>query len=374
LSLDDALEWLDVERQYFIINAQNNVLKLKYDSGSTTSVTLTDGTYEGSTLASHIQTVMNSTLTMSGTVAFSSTTYMFTLSAGAGHTLTYTHSGSDAGLLIGFTADKSAALTLTSDVACGDPTGIVQTIITHCEKWFQSKCNRTFESTTYTNEKYSGDGGIYLFLKQYPVTAVTRASIGTRSVIRINNTSSYTTASVSVSSSSVSLELNGSASEVDFTTYTTIGDVVTQINTLGNGWYAEVTSSTYNSFASTQLITVYGFTCIESSWVNLSIPERGLGAFEVHEDGGMIELTGGFPKGSHNIYVTYTAGYSSATMPEDIKMAIKILVKYIYQRRIEESFGLQSYSLGGVSQTLEQTELPKQVFDIINYYRKYTVI
>lgn len=43
----------------------------------------------------------------------------------------------------------------------------------------ESYCNRRFAQTTYTNETYSGDGGMYLQLRQWPVTSLTKLEVRT---------------------------------------------------------------------------------------------------------------------------------------------------------------------------------------------------
>lgn len=47
-------------------------------------------------------------------------------------------------------------------------------IIDSVSAFVENYCNRTFDSTTYTNEVYDGTGTIYLRLKNYPITTFTR--------------------------------------------------------------------------------------------------------------------------------------------------------------------------------------------------------
>ena len=203
ITLQEALDFLEISVGYFTITSGNNTLKMTYDSGSLKTVTLSDGTYSGDGLATAIQTAMNTALTMSGTVTYSSTTKMFTFGAGAGHTLAYTHSGSDAGFTVGFDEDHAAALTLTSDLAAGDPTAMVTVIKDATEAWIQTVyCRRNLISTSY-KEKYDGTGCNSLVLDNYPIIALNRLSMGFDEAMRVKNSSTFGHASVSVSSTGV---------------------------------------------------------------------------------------------------------------------------------------------------------------------------
>lgn len=370
-TLANVLDFLDISNQYFIVDASNDGLILKYDSGTATTVDIPDGTYDASSLATAIQTAMNTALTMSGTVTWSSTTNKFSFGAGAGHTLTYTHTGSDAGLLVGFNQDHSAALTLTSDVEVGDPTSIVSSIHTGVEAWIKRECRRAIESASFT-EIYDGTGTDILFLKQYPITAITRVAVGRRNVISIYNSATYSTATVSVTSTGVVLTKDGvSDSTCTFASYTTMTTLTAAINAI-SGWTASVLGD-YGNFASSELKPVYGLNCIENTMAYLHISDLALSDFEVYAEEGYIYNLALWTKGHQNISVDYTAGYSSSNMPEELKMAVKILVKLIYQQRQEESFGLTSFSLAGISETLDTIGIPVQAKRIIDSYRAVLV-
>jgi hypothetical protein len=367
-SYENVLAFLGVDNQYFTVNASCKTLMLAYDAGVSTAVVVADGTYIASALATALQTAMNAALTMGGTVTWNASTKKFTLSAGAGHTLTYTHSGSNAGLLFGFNQNHAAALTIASDIEVGDPTSTIASIHNGVEAWIKRECKRNFESVAI-KETYSGDDTDTLILRQYPIISVSRVAVGRRNVIGVKNTARYSTASVSVVSTGIALSKDGVADEtITFAAYTTMSAVVSAINALGNGWVAELQGSDYGSFASTELRPVYGLNCIESSSAYLFIPDLALGDFEVFAGEGFIVSSAVWPKGNNNIYVEYTAGYSAADMPEDLKLAVKILTKHIYQLKTDEAFGVNSYSLAGISQTFRETGVPVQAQRIISSY------
>jgi hypothetical protein len=101
----------------FVITGANDILKLSYDGGSATDVDIPDGDYTGDDLALALQAAIDTAFTISSTVTFDGLTRKFNIDAGAGHTFTYTHTGSDAGATLGYTGDHPAAQTITSNVA-----------------------------------------------------------------------------------------------------------------------------------------------------------------------------------------------------------------------------------------------------------------
>lgn len=377
VSDDEILDFMSVSRQYFTVNAAANVLKFAYDAGATTAVTLTDGTYEGADLASHLKTQIDTALTCTSTVSFSSTTYKFTISVPAGHTISYTHDGSDAAFLFGLTQDHAAALSITSDEATGDPSALILALRDSAEASIQSYCKKTFESTSYTLEKYDGSGTQNLFLKNYPVTALTRVALGTTEAIKICNTTTHSEISVSVSSTGITLSRDGSTdATLLFADYATMVTMATAISAVGNGWSAEVTSSLYNSFKSSYLLTRYGASVMDSNWVYLYMPyEDAEDEFELYPSQGRIYLSSGFPKGSNNVFVSYTAGYTSATMPEDLKTAVKSTTKYLHGKWQSGAWNLTKYQTGDIMEQFGGTpkDVPQEVEPILFRYRRMSV-
>lgn len=372
-TLTNVLDFLNISEGYFTVDAGSNILVFTYDAGTSKSVTIaTDGTYTGVALAALMKTAIDTACTCTSTVSYSTTTRLFTFSVGAGHTLTFTYAGSNAALLVGFNQNHAAALSITSDVAAGDPTEIVSSIQTSVEKWANMYCNRIFESASYT-ERYDGDLTEELYLKNYPITNISRVSTGKIDVLSIKNTNAYTTATVSVSSTGVILTKDGTSdSTVTFALYTTLGTVATAINAI-SGWYAEVVSDEYSNYKSTELRETYGINCIDEMYAYLSIPDKTQVSFETYFNEGYLYLRGGWPIGRRNIFVDYTAGYTSTTMPEDLKLAIKMWVKHIYQKRMEESFGVNSYTVGGLTTSFDTEGIPVQVRKILMSYRKFNI-
>jgi hypothetical protein len=253
------------------------------------------------------------------------------------------------------------------------------------EAWVLIYCDRNFAVTAY-RERYSGDGTPTLILRQYPVTAITRLSLWPTDVIRVRNTNTYTNATISTSSTAVVLTRDGVSTSILFADYATFTLLVAAISAV-SGWEAALVSPSFANFRSVELIERMGLYCLESNWAYLQMPyQRGEMDFDVDSERGIIHLfrygfydsrddnfSGilGFPRGTRNIFIDYSAGY--VTIPEDLKLAIKIIVKYIYQRKDEEGFGARSQSAGGISFTNEG-EIPweaKQILDIKYKKRKF---
>lgn len=104
----------------FVVMAKGNKMIFTSDQGGPVTLTLTNNTYTGSSLASHLETIMNAddTLTGSGTITFAvsydSDLRTFSVDAGTGHTIAFTSSGATAGVLFGFTEDIAAAKSIDS--------------------------------------------------------------------------------------------------------------------------------------------------------------------------------------------------------------------------------------------------------------------
>ena len=369
VTLEKILDFLEVDKGYFAVNASCDILILAYDGGSATNVEVADGTYDGEALAAELQSKIDAAFTISSTISYSTSTKKFTIDVGAGHTITYTHTGSDAGLLFGFDADHSASQTITSDLTASDPSSAISDIHNAVEKWVKNDTRRDLESITYT-ERYNGDGEDELELKNYPITEITRVSIGSFDCIRVKNTAIYTTATVTVNSTGIVLIKDGvSDSTVTFATNAIMENIVTAINAIGN-WEAVLVDNNYSSFKSSELIQMFGKNAINSNNVYLLIPETSLDDFEVDAEAGILQRRF-FTKGFQNILVQYTAGYS--TIPDDLQLAVKIITKNVYQKRQDEIFGIKSYSTGGIKVEIKEGDIPSEAKKILNFYRRYLI-
>jgi len=239
------------------------------------------------------------------------------------------------------------------------------------EAWIQNVyCRRTFAVTSY-KEKYNGTGSKYLTLNNYPTISLSKLSMGTQDAISVKNTNLGAHAAVSVNPTDIVLvKDNDTVITISLATYDTLAKIVNAINTHSSaGWMAGLLMSTYSLYPSSILLEKYGLQCIASNYVYLPMPDEGEDNFEIDPVTGIIYSPFGFPVGIRNIYVDYSAGLTE--IPEDLKLAIKLIIKVIYQRRSEESFGVASFSTGGISVSFEE-EIPIQAKQILNSkYRRY---
>uniref|UniRef100_A0A6M3XWV5 Putative head-tail connector n=1 Tax=viral metagenome TaxID=1070528 RepID=A0A6M3XWV5_9ZZZZ len=362
VDLEDVLSFLDVDVGYFVVNASHDVLVLTYDAGSATNVEVTDGTYTGAELAAHLKTKIDTAFTITSTVSYSTTTKKFTIAVEAAHTIAFTASGSDAGLLFGFNTDHAAAVSITSNIAASDPSAIISVIHGSVEDWVENYCQRKFEAALYVKERHDGDGQNKIYFEQYPVLAVNLDDLVWNSTAK-----------------TVTRADGGSFVDDGFVA----GDKVLVQNsdsnsgllTIAAGGVAALTLTFSDSITSDTSDDDVILSHFRELWIGGSeIDEDDYEVFDDH-----IYYSGGFYRGHGNIRFTYYAGYSASNMPDDLQMAIKIIVKYMYQKRQEEVFGVGSYSIGDIQVTSEggivnPTVIPKEAEAILEKYRKWEIV
>lgn len=207
----------------------------------------------------------------------------------------------------------------------------------------------------------NGSGSSRLYLPHWPITALSRLCIGTRSTARIYNTSADAAyAIVSASSTGLTLTVVGGANagtitSITWAKYTTIATVVAAVNAAGSGWFAEVLNDC-GAFPSSDTRIIPGNAALNNggtgaSFVELEAPDEPLGGIYIDPDGRYILCNSGFPRGTQNIFASYTAGYTEAS---DGRAALEQIcleiVARMYSKR--EKGGLRSESLDGYSYTL----------------------
>lgn len=94
--------------------------------------------------------------------------------------------------------------------------------------------------------------------------------------------------------------------------------------------------------------------------------------YAIYFSSGRIKLKNGsiFPGGIQNIKITYKAGYISANIPKDIKLAISEIVSKKYNQfdKNEESHSSEAF-IGG-SLVVREEDLTDFASDVINFYNK----
>jgi hypothetical protein len=245
---------------------------------------------------------------------------------------------------------------------------------------FNLLCDREFDSGAVTYELHDG-GRSSIRVKNPPITVAPRVSVGRRSAIKIKNTSldaTAATASVDMANGKINLIVDGGAndddSDVDFSTYTTLSAVVTQIVAVGKGWDAEIYDTDLNDIKSVALlrgIVSCGSQRNQSSvsYEYLEIPADPVNIGRWNPTTGQIYREGGFPSGIQNVAVSYTGGYSSTTMPHDLKMAVLAGIKALYDKGEEGGFGLNGFSQDGLNIRYAEW-LPEITLNALNDYKR----
>jgi hypothetical protein len=245
------------------------------------------------------------------------------------------------------------------------------------EKWVKRWCHRDFELNTYT-EWYDGEGTHEIYLRQYPIISIIRIAIDILDVVAVHNVARTTSATVSVTEKGVVLSKDEVDISIPFSTYTTIGSVITAINTHGDkGWVASLQSADYADYQSTELQPVFGLSCIWEQFAFLGVPYyMAAGPYKVYPEEGLgyIHRDTEWPVGKRNVFVKYKAGYASAAMPDDLKMAVKLIMLRLYQAKEQGLFGVSSFSLGDLSMTFSKTEgglmAPAEALNTLWSYRR----
>lgn len=87
--------------------------------------------------------------------------------------------------------------------------------------------------------------------------------------------------------------------------------------------------------------------------------------YEVYPEIGKVHFAAGFPIGYRNIKAIYDKGFADSDMPKDLKFACKTEVKFIYKRWKEDSRGLKSYAVAGITKRFD-SDLSSLTIKILN--------
>lgn len=101
--------------------------------------------------------------------------------------------------------------------------------------------------------------------------------------------------------------------------------------------------------------------------------------YEMENDEGVIYRSGGWQKGFKNWRVIYTAGYTSTTMPEDLKYAVKEMSKWLYNNKDKAGVASErigryaiSYSTGkGGKNSIMGLDIPLHIVNLLAPYKKW---
>lgn len=225
------------------------------------------------------------------------------------------------------------------------------------EQEIKNYCGWEIESFTYKNQLLDGTGSDKLWPGPKNITALIRASDSLETAINFKHSTASSNAYGVVTytdrvPTSLGLVVADGTTESDttlpFATYTTMTDLVAQIT--GDGWSAELNDSKFGIMSSTNLVekaNIYAGTedGTDPGWSTLEKPGTPIGEVTVERIEGGLFRKWGWPPGTKNIPVTYTAGWTTADMPYDIKNAVIQFVQFDYNRTQQGGIGIKSFSL-----------------------------
>ena len=258
------------------------------------------------------------------------------------------------------------------------------------EQEIKNYCGWKIESATYTNITVDGSGSDWIWPGHKNITSLVRAAAGTRTAINIKHSTASSNAYAQVTYTALvptSLELvvtdgsDESSSTDTFADYATMTLLAAQINANDADWSAEFYDSDYGIFASTNLLEVDNLYAgtedgTDPGWSELKMPGEALKDVVIERTEGGLYRSGGWPAGVQNIPLTYTAGWTTANMPGDIKEAVALMVRFFYNKHEQETMGIKSYSMGRlrIEYAMETAEsgassIPVEVLDVLDTYR-----
>lgn len=244
------------------------------------------------------------------------------------------------------------------------------------------------ESTTYTNIAVDGSGGDTIWPGHKNITKLTKASLGIEAAINIKHGAASSNAYAAVNytnniGASLGLDVDDGTTESSvtelFSSSATLTALVAYINTQsGNGWSAELFDSNFGIMKSTNLIEVDNLYAgtedgTDPGWSELKKPTRPVGDVKVERTEGGLFRPGGWPSGDKNISLTYTAGWTTADMPGDLKQAVIQLMKFFFTRHQQDAEGIKSFSLRNLkieyataNDTESKSAIPISVLEVLD--------
>lgn len=286
-------------------------------------------------------------------------------------------------MILDLNADVLPFLQLSADDAYGN----VARIQSDAESFVKSYCARNFEVVAMQEVVELANEPSF-WLKEYPVVSVQKMAVGEDSALTVTNSNTATAAQVSVTSTGVSLSYNyGAATVLLFATYANLTALANAINSAGNGWSAIVTGG-FEQTLSTELIPQFNLEAINSAQVQLAVPRQALAGYRLNNltgevvtgrinlgQGGYIarRFPGVYPDFDmeHDrpqyAYAYYTAGY--ATIPNDLKLGVLVLIQSVYDKVLDGSFGVTSYRLGGVQKIVKE-DIPGETRAVLDLYKR----
>jgi hypothetical protein len=290
----------------------------------------------------------------------------------------------------------------------GSNDAVVSTLITACSEAIEKYCRRHFYSRSF-DELYNGTGDRRLLLREYPIQSVQSVRYRPVTVLKIINTDQVTNQRATVAVTSTGLTLTrvaGGVTTTDtsstFAGFPTLQGLANNINSLGNGWSAQVVGVNPGDYGSWPSADLYvppsygdgtqsqGALTARGQYADLKMHTYELAGYQWDPRGWLLraipytdpELLHPedliWPVGINNFRVQYTAGYT--TIPEAVQEACAEWVNELYQLAgrdpAAKAIRLQGSGADFLSHAVPGQALhrpPDNVSRLLAPYRRYTV-
>ena len=294
----------------------------------------------------------------------------------------------------------TGALTTTANfktyagITHSDDDALIAALIARATSALEAYCDRILREDAY-REILDGNGGTMIFLRQYPVTAITLLATSVQNALQISNSSAdaynaYVTVTAKEADPSISetmiVAVNGGANDgTDSLTLAdyTVTELAAAIVALGKGWAATVENSA-GAWESIELLPAFGLGCFGGNYAYPQTPSaigtnyviKGMTQSPFSGNNGELHLSSGFIGGNQNVIVKYTAGYS--TTPADLEQITIELVMTYYQNR-EATAGIKAERLGDHSITYDtgsgglSRDIPESLANRLASYKRWAL-
>ena len=266
-------------------------------------------------------------------------------------------------------------LVITGD----DEDNLLERYLDRATDYIERYCNRKLKTRSYTKEIYWGNGSQYLELDQYPVTKVSRISMGRTNAFSVTNTGATTWATFEVTATGVTLNKDGTevTTGLTFAGNATMTFLIAAINAVaGLGWTATLMEATIGAKKSSELLIRPGLSCKSPELAYAEMPDDELNDYHLlnpseARNAGIIYYSAGFPTGTE-IFIDYTGGVTS--IPYALEDACLTLAAYKYHKSKQDPT-LRSENLGDYGYTTAdfKNALPPDLIEEINLFRRILI-
>jgi len=272
---------------------------------------------------------------------------------------------------------------------------VLDTLIAAVSAAICKYCHRPFVAQNY-DELYNGNSQRRLFLRRFPILAVTAVRYRPVTVLKIINNDQATNQIARVQVTATGLVLTRVASGITFTsTLTYAGNVTLQalataISALGNGWSAQVVGSSTGDYGLWPAMDLYvqptfgdgmtsqGALTARGQFAELKMHTVELAGYQFDARGWLLraipytdpELLHPedliWPIGIGNFRVQYTAGFIN--VPEDVQEACAQWTAALFWQTKRDP-GLSRAAIPGASTVTPFSTMPPGVCELLLPYR-----